>query len=46
MQLPSAGLFPVLWGRSVELPLVVGYVGWQLGTLPLEGLALGRGQWH
>ena len=23
--------FPVLLGRGVELPLVVGYVGWQLG---------------
>jgi len=47
MQLPSAGLFPVLWGRSVELlPLVVGYAGRKLGTLPLKGLAFVRRRWH
>jgi hypothetical protein len=38
--------FPALLGRGVELPLVVGYVGWQLVTLPLQGSPLVRGQWH
>jgi hypothetical protein len=37
---------PVLLGRGIKLPLVVGDVGRQLGTLPLKSLPLVDGCWH
>ena len=38
--------FPVLLGRRIKFPLIVGNVGRQLGPLALKGLSLVRGQWH
>jgi hypothetical protein len=46
LPLETLSAFPVVLRRGVKLSPVIGYVGGQLGALPLKGLAFVRGSGH